>query len=223
MKVRIASPMTIFSGFITSRTLARWRSRRISFIAIRFSDSRLMSANTAWVGMGMSSSVRAIGPAVARIWRSKGNTLSIHQRATSGNDSSRSVSPVGAQSTTIDFPLAGLVRALELQQGEQLIGSRAEPSAPGPRCGQGHGPRTARPAIPEPLTSGAPSPPGRSPAGPRGWARPASDRRRARPRATPSRLWAGSVEITSVRSPARAQARAVQAATEVFPTPPLPV
>ena len=34
------------------------------------------------------------------IWRSNGKTLSSHQRATSGNDSSRSVSPVGAQSTT---------------------------------------------------------------------------------------------------------------------------
>ena len=58
-----------------------------------------MSANTAWLGSGMSSSERASGRAAARIWRSNGNTLSIHQRATSGNDSSRSVSPVGAQST----------------------------------------------------------------------------------------------------------------------------
>ena len=33
----------------------------------------------------------------------------------------------------------------------------------------------------------------------------------------------GSVEITSVRNPDAAQARAVQAATEVLPTPPLPV
>ena len=52
-------------------------------------------------------------------------------------------------------------------------------------------------------------------------------RRAARPpSSTPSdsdRLCAGSVEITSVRSPTAAQARAVQAATEVFPTPPLPV
>jgi hypothetical protein len=31
------------------------------------------------------------------------------------------------------------------------------------------------------------------------------------------------VEITSVRRPAAAQLRAVQAATEVLPTPPLPV
>ena len=37
------------------------------------------------------------------------------------------------------------------------------------------------------------------------------------------RLCAGSVEITSVRSPAAAQRRAVQAATDVLPTPPLPV
>ena len=37
------------------------------------------------------------------------------------------------------------------------------------------------------------------------------------------RLWAGSVDITTVRSPAAAQRRAVAAATLVFPTPPLPV
>ena len=34
---------------------------------------------------------------------------------------------------------------------------------------------------------------------------------------------AGSVEITSVRAPAAAQRRAVAAATDVLPTPPLPV
>jgi hypothetical protein len=49
----------------------------------------------------MSSSDRASGRAAARIWRSSGNTFSIHQRATSGNESRRSVSPVGAQSTMI--------------------------------------------------------------------------------------------------------------------------
>ena len=49
----------------------------------------------------MSSSERAIGRAAARIWRSKGNTLSIHHRATSGKERRRRVSPVGAQSTTI--------------------------------------------------------------------------------------------------------------------------
>ena len=35
--------------------------------------------------------------------------------------------------------------------------------------------------------------------------------------------WAGSVEKTSVRLPPAAQRRAVQAATDVLPTPPLPV
>ena len=99
--MRIASPITILSGFITSRIVQLSRSRRISFISIRFCDRRWMSANTAWLGIGMSSSVRASGLAAARIWRSLGNTFSIHQRATSGNESSRSVSPVGAQSTMI--------------------------------------------------------------------------------------------------------------------------
>ena len=37
------------------------------------------------------------------------------------------------------------------------------------------------------------------------------------------RLWAGSVDSTTVRRPAAAQRRAVAAATEVLPTPPLPV
>ena len=37
------------------------------------------------------------------------------------------------------------------------------------------------------------------------------------------RLCAGSVESTSVRNPAAAHRRAVHAATEVLPTPPLPV
>ena len=37
------------------------------------------------------------------------------------------------------------------------------------------------------------------------------------------RLWAGSVDSTTVRRPAAAQRRAVAAATLVLPTPPLPV
>ena len=121
MKVRIASPITIRSGFMTSRIVHRSRSRRISFIAIRFCDRRWMSANTAGVGSGMSSSERAIGRAAARICFSYGNTLSIHQRATSGNDSSRSVSPVGRAVDDDRVPVAGLVVGLQAQQREQLV------------------------------------------------------------------------------------------------------
>src|ERR1700759_956501 len=96
--------MTIRSGFMTSRIVHRVRSRRIPFIAIRFCDRRSMSLNTARPGSEMSSSERAIGRAADRICRSNGNTLSIHQRATSGNESRRSVSPVGGQSTPIASP-----------------------------------------------------------------------------------------------------------------------
>ena len=85
-----------------------------------------MSSNTAWVGSGMSSSERAIGRAAARIWRSTGNTLSIHQRATSGNDSSRRVSPVGAQSTTITSHSPEWWCCLEHQQREQLVHPRRD-------------------------------------------------------------------------------------------------
>jgi hypothetical protein len=75
------------------------RSRRISFIATRLRTSRSTSWNTASLGSGMSSSERANGRAAFTIRRSHGNTFSSHQRATSGNESRRSVSPVGAQST----------------------------------------------------------------------------------------------------------------------------
>ncbi len=72
----------------------------------------------------MSSSERAIGRAAARIWRSIGNTLSIHQRATSGNESSRRVSPVGAQSTTIASHSPLVMLGLQTQQREQLVHPR---------------------------------------------------------------------------------------------------
>ncbi len=44
--------------------------------------------------------MRAKGRAALTMRRSQGNTFSIHHWAMSGNPSSRSVSPVGAQSTT---------------------------------------------------------------------------------------------------------------------------
>ena len=108
--------MTIFSGFMTSRTEARSRSRRISFIAIRFSDSRRRSANTTWPGSEMSSTERAIGPAAASSWRSTGKTLSIHQRATSGKDSisapelAPSMRPASSSSREVTKPCVITVR-----------------------------------------------------------------------------------------------------------------
>jgi hypothetical protein len=73
----------------------------MSFIATRLRTRRSTSSNTASLGIGMSSSPRARGLAAAISLRSHGNTFSSHHLATSGNDRSRSVSPVGAQSTTM--------------------------------------------------------------------------------------------------------------------------
>ena len=101
MNVRIASLMTIRSGFITSRIDVRERSRRMSFIATRLRTRRWTSSKTASLGIGMSRNVRANGRAAAYRRFSHGKTFSSHQLATSGNESSRSVSPVGAQSTMI--------------------------------------------------------------------------------------------------------------------------
>ena len=59
-----------------------------------------METKTSSLGRGRSVSGCTSGRATFMIWRSIGKTFFSHQRATSGNDSSCSVSPVGAQSTT---------------------------------------------------------------------------------------------------------------------------
>ena len=221
MNVRIASPITILSGFITRRIVERSRSRRISFIAIRFCDSRWMSANTAWLGSGMSSSERASGRAAARICRSNGNTLSIHQRATSGKreqpqglSGRRAVDDDRVPLTACGGPGAAAARTARP--------CRAGRSALRPRCGRPRARWSSSPSqswTPDQwrsisswaLTSW---PQSRSPAA-----------TGSPPSSTDSdsdRLWAGRWRSRACESP-RGAARAVLAATEVFPTPPLPV
>ena len=70
-------------------------------MATRFTTRRSTSSNTRSGGRDTSSRVRAKGRAAAISRRSIGKTFSSHQLATSGNDRSRRVSPVGAQSTMI--------------------------------------------------------------------------------------------------------------------------
>ena len=65
--------------------------------------------------------MRASGRAAESIDCSLPSTLSSHQRAASGKHSSRSVSPVGAQSTMITSHSLGLGVALEHEQREQLV------------------------------------------------------------------------------------------------------
>ena len=101
MNVRIASATTIRSGVITSRTDACSRSRRMSCSSTSDATSPLTSASTSSSGSRRSRNARANGRAAASSCVSRPASLPSHQRAASGNDSSRSVSPVGAQSTTI--------------------------------------------------------------------------------------------------------------------------
>src|SRR3954454_1005637 len=218
----MASPMTMRSGFMTRRTEARARSRRISFMAMRLSDSRLTSANTASEGMGMSKTERASGRATARICFSHGKTFSSHQRETSGKESRRSVSPVGAQSTmtTSHSPLAWARLSCSSANSSSIPGGTVSSSAEIRST-----PRSMS-SSPSQLwtadqcssisawdsTCWACSPPATGVG-----AGPTSSS------SASAREWAGSVDMTSVRRPAAAQARAVLAATDVLPTPPLPV
>ena len=101
MNVRIASATTMRSGVITSRTETASRSRRMSCIATRLATRPWTSPITSSSGRRRSRNARASGRAAASSCVSRPISLPSHQRAASGNDSSRSVSPVGAQSTTI--------------------------------------------------------------------------------------------------------------------------
>ena len=101
MNVRRASSTARRSGVMTRRTEARSASRSTSLIASTPRTSAVTSARTSSPGSATSSTARANGRAASNVPRScAGTTRSSHQRATSGSDSSRRVSPVGAQSTT---------------------------------------------------------------------------------------------------------------------------
>ena len=155
-------------------------------------------------------------------WLRWGKTFSSHHRATSGNESSRSVSPVGAQSTTTTSKASLVVVALELEQAEELV----HPGRHGELLGRDavHAALDEQPASQsrtrdqlalELLLGGDLLRP-----------QPVADGDGAGPRSASSasaRQWAGSVDRTMVRRPSAAHRRAVAAATEVLPTPPLPV
>ena len=121
MKVRIDSATTIRSGVITSRTETASRSRRRSCIATRFATRPWTSPMTSSSGSRRSRNARASGRAAASSCVSRPTSLPSHQRAASGNESSRSVSPVGRAVDDDHVPLARLDVALEAQQAEQLV------------------------------------------------------------------------------------------------------
>ena len=222
MNVRIASAITILSGVITSRIETASRSRRISFMAIRFCTSCWTSPNTRSSGSERSKNVFASGRAAASSARSRPNTLSSHHCATSGNDSSRSVSPVGAQSTITTSQSPSSTWRLSCSSensssppGGTVSSSAAIRSTPWSTNSPPSQLWTAdqwRSSSSCACTCCAHSPPPTSVGSEPTFV--SSDS---------ASECAGSVDSTIVRCPAAAQRRAVAAATEVFPTPPLPV
>jgi hypothetical protein len=192
------------------------------FIATRLVTRRWMSSNTASLGSDTSRNVRANGRAADTTRFSHGNTFSSHQLATSGNESSRSVSPVGAQSTTI-------ASYSSLSWWRLIWSSENSSSMPGGTVSSSAEMRsTPRSASSSPSHSCTASQlRSISCWACTSWPHRLSATCVGSPLSSASsesdRLWAGSVDSTTVRMPAAAQRRAVAAATLVFPTPPFPV
>ena len=171
----------------------------------------------------MSSSERAIGRAAARICCSYGKTLSIHQRATSGNDSSRSVSPVGRAVDDDRVPLAGLVVGLQAQQREQLV----HPRRHGQLLGRDPVHAALDEQLAEPLLHAGPVALhlllGLDLLAPEVVAHLGRLAAQLSAAATRPGCGRGRWRRSGSAGRAAAQRRAVHAATDVLPTPPLPV
>ena len=97
--MRLASAITIFSRFTTSRTDEVVSSVRIFFTASRFRWSRSTASNTRSPAIGSVVIRDMIGRTVFTIRRSTGKIRSMYHCITSGSESRRRVSAVGAQST----------------------------------------------------------------------------------------------------------------------------
>ena len=181
-----------------------------------------MSSITRSSGSDMSKNARASGRA-AREQRALAPEHAIQPPARRVREREQPQRLAGRRAVDDDrVPLAGLGVALELEQAEQLVGAG--------RDGQLLGGDPLDAALgehaAEPLLRGRPvalelvlrlhllGPDAVADVGRLGADRRCSDS---------ASECAGSVESTSVRAPAAAQRRAVAAATDVLPTPPLPV
>ncbi len=100
MYVRRASAITIFSGFTTRRTDDTRSSVRICFTSSRLRCRRSTAANTLSPAIGSVVIRETMGRTAFTTLRSTGKIRSMYQFMISGSDSRRSVSAVGAQSTT---------------------------------------------------------------------------------------------------------------------------
>ena len=165
---------------------------------------------------------RASGRAAAMSCGDWGKTFCSHQRATSGNESRRSVSPVGAQST--------MTQPKRPSSWWRLICRRLKSSS-------SPGGTVSSSALMRSTPRSSSSSPSQSWTAAQlrsisSWADTCWAHRRSPtcvgspPTAVCSESaseCAGSVESTTVSIPLAATRRAVAAATEVLPTPPLPV
>ena len=223
MNVRRASSTARRSGVMTRRTDTRSASRSTSPIASTPRTTPVTSAIASSSGSATSSTARENGRAALSAPRScAGTTRSSHQRATSGSESSRRVSPVGAQSTTTtsNSSLSAWRRSRSRassssRPGGTVISSAVIRSAPRRRsCAESQS-RTEAQLRSISACAWTCSAHSRSPA--------CVGLLPISMSSTSASECAGSVEKTRVRAPDAAARRAVAAATEVLPTPPFPV
>ena len=223
MYVRIASATTIRSGVITSRIDTREASRSSSCIATRLPTSRWISASDLLVGQ-LDVEEHARERARGGEHRLLLAEHLVQPPARGVREREQPQRLAGRRAVDDDrVPLAGLDVALEDQQREQLVAAGRDGQLLG--GDPVHAALHQQPA--EPLRDRAPVVLelvlglhllGVQPVADLG--RLAADRRlQRRRRANAPGRW----RCTSVRWPAAAKRRAVAAATDVLPTPPLPV
>jgi len=90
--------MTIFSAFVTSRTVVRFGSFRISSTPSSFWASVWTFSKYRSGGRGRSVILPARGRVTFRMFRSSRKSFFMYQSSVGGSETKRSDSPVGAQS-----------------------------------------------------------------------------------------------------------------------------
>ena len=163
MKVRIASFTTIRSGFMTSRID---RARAVAQDAVHRDQVARQALDVVEHGRRPAAACRTACGRTARACRCEGRIRSSHQVTTSGNERSRSVSPVGAQSTITQSNSPSSWWRL-IQSSEN---SSSMPGRHGQLLGRDAVDAALREQVAEPglhaRPSGAPSPPAPAPPAP---------------------------------------------------------
>ena len=122
MYERLASASTTDSGVSTSRTLASGPANS-SRTSSSSRCSRSTASKTESSGIGTPAARESTGFSVRTTRRSIGSTRCMYHPSASGSASSRSVSAVGAQSTTMTSQCARLRLEPQLEQRQHLLGT----------------------------------------------------------------------------------------------------